>query len=45
MAEAEDLRFNLSASLETMDAEAIKFGGPCKMATPSQAEKSEGVET
>ena len=36
---------NLSAYEETRRVEFRKFGEPCKMGIPSQAEKSEGVET
>lgn len=36
---------NLSAYMETCRVESLKFGEPCEMGIPSQAEKSEGVET
>jgi len=35
----------LSAYEETRRVESLKVGEPCKMGIPSQAEKSEGVET
>jgi hypothetical protein len=48
MAYAPDLSENLSARRETGDAELLKFGEPCNMAIPSQAQPEngrEGVET
>ena len=36
---------NLSALLETVGVELVKFGEGCKMLIPSQAWKQEGVET
>jgi hypothetical protein len=50
MAYAPDLSENLSARRETGDAELLKFGEPCNMAIPSQAQLEvisggEGVET
>jgi hypothetical protein len=35
----------LSAYEETCRVESLKVGEPCEMGIPSQAEKSEGVET
>jgi hypothetical protein len=35
----------LSAYEETRRVEFLKVGEPCEMGIPSQAEKSEGVET
>ena len=35
----------LSAYEETRRVESLKVGEPCEMGIPSQAEKSEGVET
>ncbi len=39
------LESKLSALLETVSVELLKFGETCKMAIPSQALQREGVET
>lgn len=40
-----NVRQNLSALLETVGVESVKFGERFKMPIPSQAQRWEGVET